>query len=151
MTSGRLGFADSSKHCIMEWIKQDSSKGQCPMCRQSESEWLPPFPGRYTDQIFRVRMGPGRTTTSTRRRATRACRRGVSRSYINTIHVKGMWYQSTLCTAGSLSHRKASLCAMWHASQHLEDFIWSSTLGTALVAHARMTHVGDGDAQSRFL
>lgn len=25
------------KHCIQEWIKQESSKGQCPMCRQSES------------------------------------------------------------------------------------------------------------------
>lgn len=24
------------KHCIMEWIKQESAKGQCPMCRQSE-------------------------------------------------------------------------------------------------------------------
>lgn len=23
------------QHCIVEWIKQDSSKGQCPMCRQS--------------------------------------------------------------------------------------------------------------------
>lgn len=26
----------ATKHCIMEWIKQDSAKGQCPMCRQSE-------------------------------------------------------------------------------------------------------------------
>ncbi|KAL7620701.1 hypothetical protein AAE478_009696 [Parahypoxylon ruwenzoriense] len=26
------------KHCIMEWIKQDSAKGQCPMCRQ-KFEW----------------------------------------------------------------------------------------------------------------
>lgn len=25
-------------HCIMEWIKQDSAKGQCPMCRQ-KFEW----------------------------------------------------------------------------------------------------------------
>lgn len=25
------------QHCILEWIKQDSSKGQCPMCRQSEA------------------------------------------------------------------------------------------------------------------
>lgn len=24
------------QHCIVEWIKQDSSKGQCPMCRQSK-------------------------------------------------------------------------------------------------------------------
>ena len=28
--------ANGFQHCIMEWIKQDSSKGQCPMCRQSE-------------------------------------------------------------------------------------------------------------------
>ncbi|CAH0037872.1 unnamed protein product [Clonostachys rhizophaga] len=26
--------ADSARHCIMEWIKQESSRGQCPMCRQ---------------------------------------------------------------------------------------------------------------------
>ncbi|KAI0473608.1 RING/U-box [Xylariaceae sp. FL0804] len=26
------------KHCIMEWIKQDSARGQCPMCRQ-KFEW----------------------------------------------------------------------------------------------------------------
>ncbi|OHW93426.1 anaphase-promoting complex subunit 11 [Colletotrichum incanum] len=25
----------NSKHCILEWIKQDSAKGQCPMCRQT--------------------------------------------------------------------------------------------------------------------
>lgn len=25
------------QHCILEWIKQESAKGQCPMCRQSES------------------------------------------------------------------------------------------------------------------
>lgn len=28
--------AKGFQHCIVEWIKQDSSKGQCPMCRQSE-------------------------------------------------------------------------------------------------------------------
>lgn len=32
-------------HCIMEWIKQEAAKGQCPMCRQSkisilETSWL---------------------------------------------------------------------------------------------------------------
>ncbi len=30
-------YTDYRQHCIVEWIKQDSSKGQCPMCRQSES------------------------------------------------------------------------------------------------------------------
>jgi anaphase-promoting complex subunit 11 len=24
------------QHCILTWIQQDSAKGQCPMCRQSE-------------------------------------------------------------------------------------------------------------------
>ncbi|KAF7523608.1 hypothetical protein G7054_g11716 [Neopestalotiopsis clavispora] len=38
MTNGKLRLADTFKHCIMEWIKQDSSKGQCPMCRQ-KFEW----------------------------------------------------------------------------------------------------------------
>ncbi|KAM0808164.1 hypothetical protein AB5N19_08506 [Seiridium cardinale] len=36
----KLRLADILKHCIMEWIKQDSSKGQCPMCRQ-KFEWGP--------------------------------------------------------------------------------------------------------------
>ncbi|CCU82705.1 RING finger domain protein/Anaphase-promoting complex subunit 11 [Blumeria hordei DH14] len=26
------------QHCIIEWIKQESSKGQCPLCRQSKLE-----------------------------------------------------------------------------------------------------------------
>ena len=25
------------QHCILTWIQQDSAKGQCPMCRQSEN------------------------------------------------------------------------------------------------------------------
>ena len=25
------------QHCLLTWIQQDSSKGLCPMCRQSES------------------------------------------------------------------------------------------------------------------
>jgi anaphase-promoting complex subunit 11 len=31
----------SGQHCIMEWINQDSAKGQCPMCRQSKTSCLP--------------------------------------------------------------------------------------------------------------
>ncbi|KAJ6104038.1 anaphase promoting complex subunit Apc11 [Penicillium sp. IBT 18751x] len=27
--------ANSEKHCLMTWIQQESSKGLCPMCRQS--------------------------------------------------------------------------------------------------------------------
>lgn len=33
--AGRACSTDKQQHCIVEWIKQDSSKGQCPMCRQS--------------------------------------------------------------------------------------------------------------------
>ncbi|EAW10983.1 anaphase promoting complex subunit 11 [Aspergillus clavatus NRRL 1] len=29
-------------HCLMTWIQQESSKGLCPMCRQSKSH-LPPI------------------------------------------------------------------------------------------------------------
>ncbi|KAI3533973.1 hypothetical protein CABS03_10595 [Colletotrichum abscissum] len=32
--SGKCGH-NFHMHCILEWIKQDSAKGQCPMCRQS--------------------------------------------------------------------------------------------------------------------
>ena len=39
--------ADVVQHCIVEWIKQDSSKGQCPMCRQSRS--LQSIRRKYTD------------------------------------------------------------------------------------------------------
>jgi len=38
--SPRHFFADNLmklQHCIIEWIKQDSAKGQCPMCRQSRN------------------------------------------------------------------------------------------------------------------
>ncbi|KFZ16813.1 hypothetical protein V501_02071 [Pseudogymnoascus sp. VKM F-4519 (FW-2642)] len=35
--SGKCGH-NFHMHCIVEWIKQDSSKGQCPMCRQ-KFEW----------------------------------------------------------------------------------------------------------------
>ncbi|KAJ2972510.1 hypothetical protein NUW58_g9170 [Xylaria curta] len=35
----------ATKHCIMEWIKQDSAKGQCPMCRQ-KFEWNEPGGGQ---------------------------------------------------------------------------------------------------------
>ena len=31
------GSADVEKHCLLTWIQQDSSKGLCPMCRQSRS------------------------------------------------------------------------------------------------------------------
>jgi anaphase-promoting complex subunit 11 len=61
MLSGKLGVADNLKHCIMEWIKQDSSKGQCPMCRQSESEKL--NLNSSANEVFRVRMGPRRQLT----------------------------------------------------------------------------------------
>ncbi|KAI2638534.1 anaphase-promoting complex subunit 11 RING-H2 finger-domain-containing protein [Xylaria nigripes] len=37
VVSGKCGH-NFHMHCIMEWIKQDSAKGQCPMCRQ-KFEW----------------------------------------------------------------------------------------------------------------
>ncbi|TGO07095.1 hypothetical protein BTUL_0330g00020 [Botrytis tulipae] len=37
LLSGKCGH-NFHMHCIVEWIKQDSSKGQCPMCRQ-KFEW----------------------------------------------------------------------------------------------------------------
>ncbi|KAK5992876.1 Anaphase-promoting complex subunit 11 [Cladobotryum mycophilum] len=33
LLSGKCGHS-FHMHCIMEWIKQESAKGQCPMCRQ---------------------------------------------------------------------------------------------------------------------
>ncbi|KAK3346205.1 RING-H2 zinc finger-domain-containing protein [Lasiosphaeria hispida] len=36
--SGKCGH-NFHMHCILEWIKQDSAKGQCPMCRQ-KFEWV---------------------------------------------------------------------------------------------------------------
>ncbi|KAK3367468.1 anaphase-promoting complex subunit 11 RING-H2 finger-domain-containing protein [Podospora didyma] len=37
LLSGKCGH-NFHMHCILEWIKQDSAKGQCPMCRQ-KFEW----------------------------------------------------------------------------------------------------------------
>ncbi|TFB02537.1 Anaphase-promoting complex subunit 11 [Trichoderma ghanense] len=37
LLSGKCGH-NFHMHCIMEWIKQESAKGQCPMCRQP-FEW----------------------------------------------------------------------------------------------------------------
>ncbi|KAL6891940.1 anaphase-promoting complex subunit 11 [Trichoderma evansii] len=37
LLSGKCGHS-FHMHCIMEWIKQESAKGQCPMCRQP-FEW----------------------------------------------------------------------------------------------------------------
>ena len=40
------------QHCILEWIKQDSAKGQCPMCRQSKSFSLPVLNMGYPDAMM---------------------------------------------------------------------------------------------------
>ncbi|CAD6506438.1 BgTH12-07364 [Blumeria graminis f. sp. triticale] len=37
VVSGKCGHS-FHLHCIIEWIKQESSKGQCPLCRQ-KFEW----------------------------------------------------------------------------------------------------------------
>ncbi|KAM3460696.1 hypothetical protein NHJ6243_005626 [Beauveria neobassiana] len=36
LLSGKCGH-NFHMHCIMEWIKQETSRGQCPMCRQRKS------------------------------------------------------------------------------------------------------------------
>ncbi|KAI0396491.1 anaphase-promoting complex subunit 11 RING-H2 finger-domain-containing protein [Xylariaceae sp. FL0594] len=41
LLSGKCGH-NFHMHCIMEWIKQESAKGQCPMCRQ-KFEWTEPI------------------------------------------------------------------------------------------------------------
>merc|ERR1712000_267693 len=40
LLSGKCGH-NFHMHCIMEWIKQEAAKGQCPMCRQT-FEWTEP-------------------------------------------------------------------------------------------------------------
>ncbi|KAK4162307.1 RING finger domain-protein [Cladorrhinum sp. PSN259] len=37
LLSGKCGH-NFHEHCILEWIKQESAKNQCPMCRQP-FEW----------------------------------------------------------------------------------------------------------------
>ncbi|KAG5991762.1 hypothetical protein E4U52_003360 [Claviceps spartinae] len=41
LLSGKCGH-NFHMHCIMEWIKQEAARGQCPMCRQSRwtLDWL---------------------------------------------------------------------------------------------------------------
>ncbi|KAI3390317.1 hypothetical protein diail_10127 [Diaporthe ilicicola] len=34
--SGKCGH-NFHKHCISQWIRQESARGQCPMCRQSRA------------------------------------------------------------------------------------------------------------------
>ncbi|POS70521.1 RING finger domain-containing protein [Diaporthe helianthi] len=36
LLSGKCGH-NFHKHCITQWIRQESARGQCPMCRQSMS------------------------------------------------------------------------------------------------------------------
>jgi len=42
LLSGKCGH-NFHMHCIVEWIKQETSKGQCPMCRQ-KFEWTDDVP-----------------------------------------------------------------------------------------------------------
>lgn len=34
LVSGKCGH-NFHQHCIMQWVKQETARGQCPMCRQS--------------------------------------------------------------------------------------------------------------------
>lgn len=61
------GLTCICQHCILEWIKQESAKGQCPMCRQSEIPkathcWL------FTLTLIQNSNGLASSTTSRRRR-----------------------------------------------------------------------------------
>jgi hypothetical protein len=48
MYVGGANWSTGKQHCLMTWIQQDSSKGLCPMCRQSESILiLIVFPGVF--------------------------------------------------------------------------------------------------------
>ncbi|KAI8623742.1 anaphase-promoting complex subunit 11 [Xylariaceae sp. FL1651] len=49
LLSGKCGH-NFHMHCIMEWIKQDSAKGQCPMCRQ-KFEWNEAGAGQQQPQV----------------------------------------------------------------------------------------------------
>ena len=42
LVSGKCGH-NFHMHCIMEWIKQEASRGQCPMCRQRKLLEPPPL------------------------------------------------------------------------------------------------------------
>ncbi|KAK8104146.1 Anaphase-promoting complex subunit 11 [Apiospora kogelbergensis] len=48
LLSGKCGH-NFHMHCIQEWIKQESSKGQCPMCRQ-KFEWGPDLDSQEEQQ-----------------------------------------------------------------------------------------------------
>jgi hypothetical protein len=62
------GRAKGFQHCIVEWIKQDSSKGQCPMCRQSEFS-APGMPRDFANRLARIRLdGSSRCDTSSESR-----------------------------------------------------------------------------------
>lgn len=41
--SGKCGH-NFHKHCISQWIRQESARGQCPMCRQSTPPTRSPPP-----------------------------------------------------------------------------------------------------------
>ncbi|RAK77062.1 anaphase promoting complex subunit 11 [Aspergillus fijiensis CBS 313.89] len=43
-------------HCLMTWIQQESSKGLCPMCRQSKSLSWHHFLNMHLGFTCRIRM-----------------------------------------------------------------------------------------------
>ncbi|KAM0177102.1 hypothetical protein ACHAPF_004458 [Botrytis cinerea] len=55
LLSGKCGH-NFHMHCIVEWIKQDSSKGQCPMCRQSKILLAWTRLSQNVDRLCRIRM-----------------------------------------------------------------------------------------------
>lgn len=55
--SGKCGH-NFHKHCITQWIRQESARGQCPMCRQSESHPASPHPALTTALQYPALVGP---------------------------------------------------------------------------------------------
>ncbi|RAH49395.1 anaphase promoting complex subunit 11 [Aspergillus brunneoviolaceus CBS 621.78] len=47
---------DRTQHCLMTWIQQESSKGLCPMCRQSKSLSWHHFLNMHLGFTCRIRM-----------------------------------------------------------------------------------------------
>ncbi|KAK1753440.1 anaphase-promoting complex subunit 11 RING-H2 finger-domain-containing protein [Echria macrotheca] len=56
LLSGKCGH-NFHMHCILEWIKQDSAKGQCPMCRQ-KFEWNDPLNDTSAEAMQEVSDAP---------------------------------------------------------------------------------------------
>lgn len=132
------------QHCIVEWIKQDSSKGQCPMCRQSKILLAWTRLSQNVDRLCRIRMdrqyncARASTTFMTKQmlieeRENTAYEIPPSRlrSYLILYGVNGNEAES-LAGAGRLLIPSTYVQNVWLLlSQYVEDHIESKwTIGT---------------------